>query len=108
MDDYKQSISAALAKADAVAAEGAARHAFNDPALDEEPLAWVAAMMYENSIRSAFDLLETFVDRFPESLHLGRIYLADALAQAGQFDTATDHARIYLRQAQEHGAFASL
>jgi hypothetical protein len=65
-------------------------------------------MMYENDIRAGFDLLEAFVERFPESLHLCRVYLADVFAQVGQFDHATEQARIYLRQARDRGVFPAL
>jgi hypothetical protein len=108
MNDYKERIGDALAKGDAEAAEAAARAAFDDEAVGEDDLAWVAAMMYENDIRGGFDLLEAFVERFPESLHLGRVYLADVFAQVDQFDDATEQARIYLRQAQERDVLHTL
>ena len=37
---------------------------------------------------SASEFLELFVNRYPASLHLPRIYLADNLARAGRFDEA--------------------
>src|SRR5262245_34943665 len=106
--NYEQLIRAALRKADAAACEAAAREAFDDQTVGEDGLAWVAAMMFENDIRPAFDLLETFVERFPESLHLGRVYLADLSAQAGRFDQATDQARVYLRQARDRNVLPTL
>ena len=106
--DYQRLIRAALEKADGAACEAAARDAFHDQTAGEDDLAWVAAMMYENEVHLAFDLLQTFVDRFPESLHLGRVYLADLLAQASHFDEATDQARFYLRLARDGGALPAL
>jgi hypothetical protein len=95
----------ALAKSDDVAAEKAARAAFADENSTVDTLAWAAAVMYERKVGSGLDLIQTFVERFPGSLHLPRVYLADLLAQSSRFDAATDHARIYLRCASDAGVF---
>ena len=46
--------------------------------------------------------------RYPASLHLPRIYLADNLARAGRFDDATEQARRYLRLAKDAGILEKL
>jgi hypothetical protein len=95
----------ALEKSDDVAAVKAARDAFADETCTIDTLAWAAAVMYERRVSSGLDLIQTFVDRFPGSLHLPRVYLADLLAQSSQFDAATENARVYLRYASDAGVF---
>ena len=65
-------------------------------------------MADEKGIPAASEFLKTFVTRFPASLYLPRIYLADGLARAGRFDEATDHARRYLRLAKDGKVFETL
>jgi hypothetical protein len=85
-----------------------AREAFSDDSIGEDVLAWVAAAIYERKIISALSYLHVFVERFPNSLHLIRVYLADVLARSSQYDGATQNARIYLRQAKNAGLLQSL
>jgi hypothetical protein len=97
-----------LDEGDQGTAEVAARAAFKDRFASESLLGWVAASMYEGDVRAAFDLLEVFISRYPNSLHLPRVYFSDVLSRANRFDQATDHARVYLRHAQEVGALTNL
>jgi tetratricopeptide (TPR) repeat protein len=69
----------------------------------EEMLAWIAGVLHEKRIKSAFPLMNQFIERFPDSLQLPRIYLADIYANLGQFDRASLYARIYLRLAKDRG-----
>lgn len=105
---YEDRINQALASNQPGEVERLARQAFADPAADEGNLAWVAAVAEEKGVPSAGELLEAFVNRYPASLHLPRIYLADNLARAGRFDEATEHARRYLRLAKDADVFAKL
>ena len=106
--NYEERIRGAIAKGDKSAAEQAAREAFLDNSSHENLLAWIAGSMFEKQIMSALDLLEKFIDRFPNSLHMPRIYYSDLLARSNKFDAATHHARIYLRNAFDSGAFKAL
>jgi len=85
-----------------------ARDAFEDPESTEDTLAWTAAVMYERKIVAGMDLLLAFVERFPHSIHLPRVYLADLHARSSRFDVATDEARVYLRCASDRGVFQVL
>lgn len=105
---YEERINQALASNQLGEVEGLARQAFADPAADEGNLAWVAAVAEEKGVPSAREFLEQFVTRYPASLHLPRIYLADGLARAGRFDQATEHARHYLRLAKDAGILGKL
>ena len=105
---YEDRINAAIKESKPQDAEKVARRAFADTKAEESILAWAAASMYENGIASAFDLLEEFVSRYPNSLHLPRVYLADLLSRASRFDETTDFARYYLRLAKDSGAFREL
>ncbi|HEY5810808.1 MAG TPA: hypothetical protein VIT67_22750 [Povalibacter sp.] len=105
---YEDRINGALANNQLGEVERLARQAFADPAADEGNLAWVAAVTEEKVVPSAPEFLESFVSRYPASLHLPRIYLAGNLARAGRFDEATEQARRYLRLAKDAGIFANL
>ena len=105
---YEDSINRALVSNQLGEVERLARQAFADSAADEGHLAWIAAVADENGVSSARELLESFVDRYPASLHLPRIYLADTLARASRFDETTEHARRYLRLAKDSGVFEKL
>lgn len=105
---YEDRIKAAINESKPLEAERVAREVFSDGKAEEAILAWAAASMYENRITSAFDLLEAFVNRYPSSLHLPRVYLADILSCASRFDQATDFARYYLRLAKDSGVFPDL
>ncbi|MGL4767414.1 MAG: hypothetical protein ACRCV6_04975 [Formosimonas sp.] len=68
---------------------------------DEFLSAWVASKAYEHEVESGFGLLEDFVTRYPKSLHLPRVYLADLYSRVDLFESATEHARYYLRLVKE-------
>ncbi len=106
--NYEERIRSALSRGDFKEAERVARDAFADTKSEEHILAWVGAAMYEQGIDSALDLLEVFVNRYPDSLHLPRVYLADVLSRASRFDQATNQARCYLRLAKDAGVFPDL
>jgi hypothetical protein len=105
---YEDRINKALANNQLGEVESLARQAFADSAADEGNLAWVAAVAEEKGVPSASEFLELFVSRYPASLHLPRIYLADNLARAGRFDEATESSRRYLRLAKDAGIFETL
>jgi hypothetical protein len=105
---YEDRINQALKSSQPGEVERLARQAFADSSADEGNLAWVAAVAEENGVPSALEFLGSFVNRYPASLHLPRIYLADNLARAGRFDEATEHARRYLRLAKDSGVFEKL
>ncbi len=105
---YEERIRTALNESRLKEAENIAREAYCDRKSEEHLLAWVAASMFELGISSAFDLLEAFVVRYPDSLHLPKVYLADLFSRSSKFDQATDLARNYLRQAKDSGALADL
>ncbi len=107
-ESYEERIRGALAEGLPRKAASIARKAFTNKKTEEHVLAWIASSMYEREISSAFDLLEIFVDRFPNSLHLPRVYLADILCRASRFDHATDLARYYLRLAKDSDVFPTL
>lgn len=106
--NYEERIRTALNNDNFKEAEITAREAFADKKADEHILAWVVASMYERGIDSAIDLLEVFVNRYPDSLHLPKVYLADVLSRASRFDQASDLARYYLRLAKDAGVFPDL
>jgi hypothetical protein len=103
--DYEQRIRDALESGKTGEAEKLARDLFLDKKSEEHVLAWAASVLFERGVHSAIDLLESFINRFPDSLQLPRVYLADILSRASRFDQSTDQARYYLRQAMEAGAF---
>jgi len=105
---YEARMRAALDRGATAEVERLALEAFEDPGANENELAWVAAAAYEKGLASDIKLLETFVRRFPGSLHLPRIYFASHLARQSRFDDATEHARHYLRCARDAGVFATL
>jgi hypothetical protein len=105
---YEDRINRALASNQLGEVDELARQAFADPMADEGNLAWVAAVADEKGIPTASEFLKTFVTRFPASLHLPRIYLADSLARDGRFDETTEHARRYLRLARDAKVFENL
>lgn len=96
----------ALLKSDEVGALKAAESAFADETSTEGTLAWIAAALYERGVVPGFKLLEAFIERFPDSLHLPRVYFADLLARSSRFDAATDCSRIWLRCASDAGVLA--
>lgn len=106
--NYEERIRAALVDKNFQEAEKTARQAFADSKVDEHVLAWCAASIYERQVESAFDLLGEFVNRYPHSLHLPRVYLADILSRNSHFDQASAHARHYLRLARDAGLLPDL
>lgn len=78
-----------------------ARAAFADEPLDEFLAAWTANAIYEHNIDQGFDLLEAFIKKFPQSLHLPHVYLADIFACSELYEAASEYARYYLRQVKE-------
>ena len=105
---YEVRMRAALERGATAELESIAQEAFSDPDAKEHDLAWVAAAAHEKDLASNIKLLETFISRFPASLHLPRIYFASHLARQSRFDEATEHARRYLRFARDAGVFATL
>src|ERR1051325_3852620 len=64
----------------------------SNEAADETEAAILVGKAYEKRGPAARSALERFVDRYPTSLHLMRVYLAGLLAEANHYDEATDHA----------------
>lgn len=107
-ESYEDRIKRAVAEKKEADVATTAREAFADKAANEDTLAWIAAAIYERHITPALEYLPAFVERFPTSLHLVRVYFADILARSSQFDGATHHARIYLRLVRDRGLFKDL
>jgi hypothetical protein len=105
MKDYYAAINAAAEQNDIAALEELSREAFEQQPGNEHILAFVAGVIYEKNIRSRISLVPEFVERFPNSLHMVRVYLADLLGRDNKFDMATTEARIYLRLARDAGQF---
>jgi hypothetical protein len=101
--DYEGRFEAQLASSDVAGALATARAAFRDEAADEHTLAWLAGNIYERDLRDGFSLIENFVQRYPASLHIMRVFLADLHARNSDFDRATHEARAYLRQVHDTG-----
>ena len=103
----------AISQGDAACANTIAHKVFDELKSDqsdatEDLLAFYACNLFERELPDAYNLLCDFIDRFPGSAHLPRVYRADLLAQAGEIDHATHDARIYLRQMKDAGAFPKL
>ncbi len=75
---------------------------------DEHELAWAIGVVFEENIIDAFKFIPAFLVRFPKSLHPVRVFYADILARQGQYDSATDEARIYLRLLSESNLMDNL
>ena len=84
-----------------------ALEAFEDPTTDENTLEWIAGNVFERNVRNAFGVIPKFVDRFPDSLGLPRIFLAQ-LCENEQPDDCTELARYYLRAAKNRDLFDKL
>lgn len=78
-----------------------ARAVFADEHSDEFLAAWTASAMYECNVSAGFDLLDAFIRRYPNSLHLPRVYLADIFSCSELYEPASEYARYYLRQVKE-------
>jgi len=105
---YEELVRHALDSNQVAEAQRIATEAFSLKQADEEMLAWISSVLYERGVSCAPDFLEQFVQRHPSSLHLPRVYLADALSQNDSYDLATDHARTYLRLSKDAGVFTDL
>ena len=106
--NYQNALRECLARKDLPAAEQAARAAFADPQVSEEVLEWVSGMVYEAGLQNAFELISAFIDRFPHSLGLARIYWADLCLSNTQADEALLHVQQYLRLARDAGMLEKL
>lgn len=101
---YIERIVAALDQKRAAEAEKAAAEAFADRKFkDEIELARIAVLLYDREIDSSVELLEEFVNRFPDSLSIPRVLISEILCRCSRFDEAADEARQYLRQAMDAG-----
>ncbi|MGC0118608.1 hypothetical protein [Pseudoalteromonas piscicida] len=74
---------------------------------DENTLAKLVGLIFENDIVEGFWLIEDFVNKHPNSLHIIRVYLSDLWARQGKFDEAANEARIYLWMLNETGLLTS-
>ncbi|MBI3548074.1 MAG: hypothetical protein HY078_03375 [Elusimicrobia bacterium] len=101
-------IKACLASSDLEGAGVAAKEAFADPASQEDELAWIAGVVYEAGVASAYAVLPAFVERFPESIHIIRAYFANLLERMGEMDAATEEARLYVRLVSKTRAWGEL
>ncbi|MEO0575472.1 MAG: hypothetical protein AAF004_08410 [Pseudomonadota bacterium] len=68
---------------------------------EEHELAWAIGAVFENNLIDAFKFIPVFIDKYPQSLHPVRVFYADLLPRQGQYDSATDEARFYLRLLSE-------
>jgi hypothetical protein len=77
---------------------------------DGEELARAVAVGREFETRGAVaePQLRAFIEEYPASYHLMRVYLAGLLADRHEFDEATEHARIYLRSIRDAGGLANM
>lgn len=99
--DHEKNIRKALKHGDANMAASAIESAFADDKAGEEVLAWAAGVAYENQLTPVLGVLPEFLSRFPNSMHMIRVYYADLCAAQEHYDTATTHARLYIRMAKE-------
>lgn len=74
--------------------------------LDEDLLAHLVGALYERQITDGYWLIEAFVGKYPNSLHIIRVYLADLFAQQGKFDLASNEARTYLWLLKKSGVLS--
>lgn len=84
------------------------RRAFQDKNADEHDLAFVAGVVFEKQVDSVYQVIVEFVDRFPNSRHTIRVYLASLLIQQERHDEAASNARYYLRLLKDNGDFNGL
>jgi hypothetical protein len=84
------------------------RRAFQDKDANEIELAFVAGIVFEKKVESAFNCLGEFVHRFPDSRQTIRVYLAGLLIQLERYDEAASNARYYLRLLKDDGSFNDL
>lgn len=96
IDDFLQRIRAARAARDLETLDRVAAAAFAGGCEDEDTLAWISQVAYEEELDSAVALLASFLSRFPETRHQVRVLQADAYAAIGLPDTCTAAARTFL------------
>src|SRR5687767_6803614 len=94
---HEKAIRDALKGQDMDGAAAAVEAAYADEKAGEELLAWAAGVAYENMLTSALGVIPEFLARFPNSMHMIRVYYADLCASQDHFDSATTHARLYIR-----------
>ncbi|MBI3097684.1 MAG: hypothetical protein HYY93_05465 [Planctomycetes bacterium] len=97
--DYRKELSDLFGTGREQAIEQTVAEAFKDPGVPESLLAYCSAITYEARCTNSPTFLRAFIDRYPESAHPIRVYLADVFAYLRDADSATDGARVYLRQA---------
>ena len=83
-----------------------ALEAFTEDCNEEDLLAWVSRVVYEEDLAAAFDVIPQFVKDFPNSRHGVRVLLADIHAEAGEVDRCTLEARHYLAMLDRDGGLA--
>lgn len=71
--------------------------AFSDSQSEEHELAWAIGAVFENNIVDGFKFIPAFIDSHPQSLYPVRVFHADLFARRGNYDAATEEARMYLR-----------
>ncbi|PIW37249.1 MAG: hypothetical protein COW24_00925 [Candidatus Kerfeldbacteria bacterium CG15_BIG_FIL_POST_REV_8_21_14_020_45_12] len=107
MIDYQKKFNDSLAAGNLEETLAVARAAFAEEPNNENLLAWVAGNLFENKIPNSEGLLNQFVGIFPNSIHPIQVYLASLLLSHGQFDSASNEARIYLNRLLIKGSLSS-
>jgi hypothetical protein len=105
--DYSKEIADALSAQDFPAAAQWIAQAFEDSSSNEDLLAWCAGIAYEYKIPNTAQFIPLFVEKFPSSLHLMRIFFAKMLVDQGNFDGGANEARIHLRRLFDSGLIQS-
>lgn len=70
---------------------------FTNDKTQEHELAWALGVVFEKNIFEAFRFMPRFLEKHPRSPHPVRVFYSDLLARQGQYDLASEQARIYLR-----------
>ncbi len=96
--DYRKEIGASLEAQNFENVAKLVEKAFGDKNSTEDLLAWCAGISYEYKIPNTAQFIPLFVEKFPESLHLMRIFFAKMLVDQGNFDAGSNEARIHLRK----------
>lgn len=78
-------------------AENEAREIFFKDDTEPYVKGWLACALFYSNFNSSYDLLYKFTEMHPDSLELARVYLAKILYDDGNFDSAANEARYYLR-----------
>jgi hypothetical protein len=69
---------------------------------NEDLLAFICGVIFENQIYDLNDLFFKFRDKFPFSLHPVRVFISELLTHVKKYDDATTESRFYLRTALEN------